>query len=203
MRMEIDRLERDDSELLGPGKRVELWLHGCQKNCRGCIARQHNSAAAPMLSLSTRAVLDYVLKDSKTEGITISGGEPFLQGEALLELVKMLHQKNRGIILYSGYTYEELLSGSLEREILKYTDVLIDGPYIEELDDGKPYRGSSNQRIHHLTERYRSFYEDSMRKRECRIEQKGIYFTLTGIPDSQSKEIWKWVKHGDGAEWEN
>lgn len=195
MRIGLDRILCDDSGLLGPGRRMELWFHGCQRNCPGCITKEHNHQPEPMLSLSVQAVYDAIQNEPEIEGITISGGEPFLQSEALLQLAALVHKRGLGIILYSGYLYEELCSSPQFREILSYLDVLIDGPYLWERDDGRAYRGSSNQRLHHLTDRYQSFYQKD-RVRECRIEQQGSYLTLTGIPDAASREIWKHLKQG-------
>ena len=120
--------------------------------------------------------------------------DALLQENGLLELVRLVRSKELGIIIYSGFTNNELLTLPNGREILSCVDVLIDGQYVQELDDGQPFRGSSNQVIHHFTERYRDFFTDSSRKRECVVAQRGIYFTLTGIPTEESKALWKLIK---------
>lgn len=194
MRIKLDRIITDESELLGTGRRVEIWFHGCSRDCPGCITADHNHTDDAMLELSVKTLFEYIQQVNNIEGVTISGGEPFLQENGLLELVRLVRSKELGIIIYSGFTHEELLALPHGREILGCVDVLIDGQYVQELDDGRPFRGSSNQVIHHFTERYRDFFTDSSRKRECVVAQRGIYFTLTGIPTEESKALWKLIK---------
>ena len=90
---------------------------------------------------------------SGCNGITISGGEPFLQSEALAEFIKLAGRP--GVIVYTGFTYEELLERSDASYLLDTSDLLIDGQFIEKLRDGKNMRGSSNQRAILLTELYK------------------------------------------------
>jgi len=193
MRMQIDRMIHEENQLLGPENRVILWMHGCHRQCAGCIAAERNQNSSQVLSLSIRAIMDYVLQ-KPIEGITVSGGEPFLQSEALAELTHAAAEKKLGIILYTGYQYEELLGLPFAKEILQVTDTLIDGPYIQELDDGKPFRGSSNQKIHLLTERYADFYQSQNTARSCNIIWHGSYCELNGIPDKASRSIWKKIQ---------
>lgn len=194
MRLGIDRIDIDNSECLGPGRRVEIWFHGCNRSCLGCITTDNNYRKEPIMDLSVSAVFDFVLKHEGVEGVTISGGEPILQIHGLIELVRKLKNHGLGIILYSGYLHDEIEEIEFGVELLHSIDVLIDGTYIRELDDGKPFRGSSNQNIIQMTDRYKAFYMRSNTKRECRVQQNGLYFTLTGIPDMDSKNIWKIIK---------
>lgn len=89
---------------------------------------------------------------SGCQEITISGGEPFLQPEALAEFIRLAG--DTGVIIYSGFTYEELLELPDAEPLLNVCDLLIDGQFVEELCDGKNMRGSSNQRAIMLTDRY-------------------------------------------------
>ncbi len=97
------------------------------------------------------------------EGVTLSGGEPFEQSaEALLDFCRMVKNdsRNLSIIVFTGYLLEELKEKEDYAGILNYIDILIDGPYMEELNDGKGLRGSSNQRIHFLSGRYGEMKEE-------------------------------------------
>ena len=97
------------------------------------------------------------IKMSQPDGITISGGEPFLQAEALGELLSLLRTGMNcdvGVIVYTGYTLEELQQLPSAQRLLAYVDLVIDGPYVQALDDGLSLRGSSNQRAIPLTDRY-------------------------------------------------
>lgn len=139
---------------LGPGVRYALWVQGCPRRCPGCVAPEAQALDGGT-ELETGALAWEILL-SGAEGLTISGGEPFLQAEALAELIRTVRRKrDLGVIVYTGYVYEELLADPAARALLEETDLLIDGPYVKELDDGKSLRGSSNQRVLTLTERYR------------------------------------------------
>ena len=125
---------------------------------------------------------------SGADGLTISGGEPFLQAQALTELIRTIRRKrDLGVIVYTGYLYEALADLPGGTELLEQTDLLIDGPYIQELDDGLSLRGSSNQRVLPLTERYATdlgLYGTQRRTQE--IFSHGASIHYVGIPtDSQ------------------
>lgn len=84
------------------------------------------------------------------DGVTILGGEPFLQPEGLLALMQSLERRDQHITLYTGYTLEDLANRNEQtvRQILELTDILIDGPFVKELsDNAQEWLGSTNQRI--------------------------------------------------------
>lgn len=86
------------------------------------------------------------------DGITLSGGEPFMQAEALSELAMKVRDQGLHVMTYTGYTYEQILAGiPLKRgweELLRVTDILVDGPFIESRKDlSLRFRGSGNQRV--------------------------------------------------------
>jgi anaerobic ribonucleoside-triphosphate reductase activating protein len=141
------------------------------------------------------------------EGVTVSGGEPFAQAEAVARVISLVRREiDYGVIVYSGYTFEELSEragsdGNIAR-LLGEIDILIDGPYVAELDDGRPYRGSSNQRILPLTGRYDSvldsYYNESCgRRTEINIGLSG--FTLTGVPSAEMLSAWERMKGSGGT----
>jgi anaerobic ribonucleoside-triphosphate reductase activating protein len=169
--------------VLGPGTRYVLWVQGCHRNCPGCIAaKSHDPAAGKEIPVNALAV---EIALSGADGLTISGGEPFLQAEALAELVRQIRQKRpMGVIVYTGYLYEELLAMPEAKPFLDEIDLLIDGPYVQALDDGKSLRGSSNQRVIPLTEQYLDalpLYGAEHRQNEQ--FQHGIMIHQIGIPD--------------------
>lgn len=192
MRFNIDRIEKSGANLLGPGERVEIWFHGCPFNCLGCITQDRNRSSEALLNLSIGSVFNFIM-DSCVEGVTFSGGEPLMQIKPLIELSRMLKKNNYGIILYTGYTKEQIEAMKDSSIILSFVDTLIDGRYVMKLDDNQPFRGSSNQRIINITKRYAEYYS-RIEKRESTIMQNGPYLRLTGIPDEQSKSLWKHVK---------
>ncbi len=133
----------------GPGFRYVIFAQGCNHKCQGC----HNPDTHSMsggYDIETDFLIKDILNSKYIDGVTFSGGEPFLQSEAFLNIAKVLVQHNIHIISYTGYTLEQILAdnNSSRLELLDFLDVLIDGPYIEELKDiGLAYRGSKNQRI--------------------------------------------------------
>ena len=133
----------------GPGCRVSLFVSGCRNHCIGC----HNPKAwdfsyGQPFTKETEDEIIEALRPSWIQGISILGGEPCEpeNEKALLPLLKKIwwEMSEKDIWLYSGYTYEMLQN----EEILKYVDVLVDGPFLlEQKDISLPFRGSRNQRI--------------------------------------------------------
>jgi anaerobic ribonucleoside-triphosphate reductase activating protein len=146
---------RGRTTVLGPGLRAGIWVQGCPLHCRGCVA----PGWIPFVS-AMRLTPDAILRRFHVEeldGITLSGGEPMLQAAGLAALArKARQQKDLSFICFTGYRYEQLLRnppGPGVAELLAQLDVLIDGPYVEALNDSVGLRGSSNQRVIHLTDR--------------------------------------------------
>lgn len=175
--------------VLGPGVRYVLWVQGCDQRCTGCVAESAwNMELGSPIEIGALA---FEIALSKADGITISGGEPFLQAEELAKMLDIVaSKKDMGVIVYTGYKYEELLKKKDAKMLLSKIDLLIDGPYIQELDDGGSLRGSSNQRVISLTDRYKENlkeYGSSMRKRE--FFYHGMHIHEIGIPYNKlSKE---------------
>lgn len=165
----------ESTTLLGPGKRFALWLQGCPFNCPGCVAPGFIPPTGGY-ALPVRELTAGILSVEDIQGITVSGGEPILQAEALAGLLSLLcEQTGFSIIMYSGYTLEELDKIRHTRpavgEVLNLLDVLIDGRYRHELNNSTGLRGSTNQRVHFLTRRYahlREVFYDAPRTIETR-----------------------------------
>lgn len=171
--------------VLGPGLRYVLWVQGCEQKCPGCIAEgaQNMKEGKPIEigALATEIIL------SKANGLTISGGEPFLQAKELAKMLDLIsRKKDMGVIVYTGYTYEDLKENSDANVLLPKIDLLIDGPYIRHLDDGKSLRASSNQRIIPLTDRYKDYLSEFGKgQRITESFYHGIYVHEIGIPNNK------------------
>lgn len=139
----------------GPGVRVSLFVSGCTHRCPGCF----NSVAWDFHygQPFTEATADYLislLKPDYIRGLTLLGGEPF-EPENQGEIVALLRRVRRElpgktIWAFSGYLYEEIVSGRLgdTREYLELLDVLVDGPFVESKKNlALRFRGSENQRL--------------------------------------------------------
>ena len=135
-----------DSIVDGPGLRFVVFTQGCNHNCLGCHNPQtHDLKGGYEISVSE-------LAEIMAEQRLISGGEPFLQAEALIPFATIVKKNSLNLIAYTGYYFEDLLKLSAENtnimELLKYIDVLIDGPFVlQQKDLSIPFRGSKNQRL--------------------------------------------------------
>ena len=132
----------------GPGIRTTFFCQGCPHHCPGC----HNPETWPFeggTAMDTDTLVKIVTDNPLCRGVTFSGGEPFAQAEGFAELAVALKAKGYEVASYSGYTFEQLLSGTqAQRQLLENLDVLIDGPFLQEEKSLEvPFRGSKNQRI--------------------------------------------------------
>ena len=129
----------------GPGFRTSIYLAGCNHHCPGC----HNPGSWDFKG-GTPMSIDEIMAIVREEDfdVTLSGGDPLCSPEATLSLVKALKADNRNIWLFSGYTWEEIITNPRLKEIAANVDVIVDGPFIEALKDPDLlFRGSSNQRL--------------------------------------------------------
>jgi anaerobic ribonucleoside-triphosphate reductase activating protein len=141
----------------GPGERACLWVQGCPIRCAGCAVPWTWDADAGEW-MDVAALAGRILGGPPVEGVTFLGGEPFQQAAALAELGRIVRDAGRSVLTFSGYTLEKIRRADRAdwNALLDVTDLLIDGPYVRErLDLSRPWAGSSNQRYHFLTGRYR------------------------------------------------
>lgn len=134
----------------GPGLRYVIFTQGCPHYCPGCHNPESHSFTDGYL-VEEEKVIEEILKNPLLDGVTLSGGEPFMQASELARVAKAVKEKALSVIVYSGYTFEELISLSKERkgysELLSFTDVLIDGRFeIDKKSMDLRFRGSRNQR---------------------------------------------------------
>lgn len=163
--MYIDRILYPVTSL-GPGKRLCIWVSGCGAHCKGCAnpelwrQRPEQYISVEDFAFAIKKNID----ESVIEGITISGGEPFDQAADILKLIDLL-AFNVDILVFSGYSYDEIKKNdTVKNKLLSNIDVLVDGRYVEELNDGhSSLKGSSNQRIHILNEEIKEKYDDYVR----------------------------------------
>ena len=145
--MQIDRVYYP-VVTLGYGQRIGIWTIGCVHECMNC-SNPELWKPNPSKEVSIERILRYIEKIPRADGITITGGDPFLQSEELLRFViKLKEMGYSDILVYSGYTLAELKrQGDTVNQILVNIGVLVDGRYVDELNDNKSFRGSSNQKI--------------------------------------------------------
>jgi len=141
----------DESIVDGPGFRYVVFTQGCPHDCPGCHNPQTHDFTGGTL-IDPLSLLPEIDANPLLSGVTFSGGEPFVQPEALLPLAREIKKRGLHLLIFSGYTYEQLTglarTNQAIRELLQLCDTLIDGPYIEEERDlTLQFRGSANQRI--------------------------------------------------------
>ena len=157
MRIAISRVHFPVTTL-GPGRRLGIWFQGCSIRCPGCISADTWAADRGGLELAELfGQIEGWLEQA--EGITISGGEPFDQADALGALLRGLRERvSADILVYSGYAFERLERplAALEGMI----DALITDPFVLDAPQRLPIRGSDNQRLHRLTALGRSRFAD-------------------------------------------
>ncbi len=140
----------NDSIVDGPGIRMTVYAQGCSHACPGCQNPQTQDPFGGDLS-TTDEILSKAEANPLLKGVTLSGGEPFDQAEACLVIARGCHEMGLDVWAYTGYLYEEIVSGSLgeaARELLEECDVVVDGPFEQDLRTlDLRFRGSSNQRI--------------------------------------------------------
>lgn len=136
----------------GEGIRNSLYVSGCRLKCKNCFNKnaQNFKNGFPFFE---NQMMETILKDLENEhidGLSILGGEPMLNLKIVLPLVKKVKEEfpDKDIWLWSGFKWEQLSRNPYQKEVLNYIDILVDGPYIEELRVlNKDFFGSSNQRI--------------------------------------------------------
>lgn len=144
-----------DTEAEGPGKRFALWVQGCTLHCPGCCNPEMFAPDKGGRFVETAELAKTILSTPGLEGISVLGGEPFQQPHALAELCGLVRAGGLSVMIYTGYTHDELKAQATSSELLATADLLVDGRF----DQSKPEKrrrwiGSSNQVMHFLTPRY-------------------------------------------------
>lgn len=189
------------TRVLGPGLRYVLWVQGCKKRCPGCVFPDGQIIGENGYWMTAENILEELESDKELTGITISGGEPFLQSEGLAALIRLIRQRTQlDIMLYSGYTLEELRgwdNGYVDF-ILANSDLLIDGEYRENQNNNTIYRGSDNQVIHFLSDKYKkfSYVMNNTKNRSLEFVFRNGELFVVGIPEKGfQKKFWQTMEN--------
>jgi anaerobic ribonucleoside-triphosphate reductase activating protein len=180
----------------GPGRRFALWFQGCPLRCPGCCNPEmlpFSGGKAMLLSELAAQVASAANRDG-IEGITLLGGEPLAHAAGAASLARHVRELGLSVMVFSGYTLEEArrLPDPAVSALLGLTDILVDGPYIREQPEmQRRWIGSTNQRIHFFSDRYRA--DDPCWQRsntlEIRLEQGSV--TVNGFPAPAAVDLWK------------
>ncbi|MDH5560092.1 MAG: radical SAM protein [Deltaproteobacteria bacterium] len=188
----------DSCEVLGPGKRLVVSLQGCLLDCPGCIVPEtrHFNRGQLMTPLE---IFDYINNIKDIQGITLTGGEPMDQAEALVELVYLIKSQTQlTIFTYTGYTLEKIIrwKNPFQLELIMASDILCDGPYLRNFADRELlWRGSSNQRIFVFSSELKDQTKMINNPSQVEISFGRDKVVLMGIPSeellSEIKEVFK------------
>lgn len=142
----------NDTEAEGPGRRFALWVQGCSLRCPGCCNPEMFAADKGGSVLEVADVVTRVLSVPDLEGISVLGGEPFEQHEALAELCARVREAGLSVMIYTGYSLAELKARQVD---LSNVDLLVDGRFEQDKPDTRRrWIGSTNQTMHFLSPRY-------------------------------------------------
>lgn len=175
------------TEVEGPGKRFAIWCQGCLKRCKGCC-NEHMQEIRLANIIECDDLLEKIRRSkvkNDIEGITLIGGEPFLQAKGLFYLSSKCKEIGLSIMAFTGYEMEELKNEKIEyvEELLKNVDILVAGEFIEELyDTERNWIGSKNQRIHYLSDFYKKGLEYRDTDKEIEIRLYHNEFKVNGWP---------------------
>jgi anaerobic ribonucleoside-triphosphate reductase activating protein len=183
------------TEAEGPGKRFALWFQGCPLRCPGCCNPE-------MLSFDGehQKPLDEVMTEIAAamplgiEGITLLGGEPTAHSSGASRLVRRVRELDLSVMVFTGFTLDELRARHDPHidDLLTHTDILVDGRYERDLPDStRRWIGSTNQRIHFLTDRYSA--DDSRWQESNTLELRFVNgeIILNGFPAKKAMASWK------------
>ena len=183
------------TEAEGPGRRLALWFQGCPLRCPGCcnpemlpFAGGRGMSLAEVLARVSRAAAQGI------EGITLLGGEPLAHAVAAAALAREALLLGLTVMVFSGYTLEEArtLPEPAVQELLAHTDILVDGPYVRTLPETRRrWVGSSNQRIHFLSDRYRADDACWDHPNTLEIRLEGGVVSVNGYPARQAVGLWQ------------
>ena len=170
----------DVTQAEGPGLRTAIWVQGCLKRCVGCCNGKFLKIQ-PADVCDSHMVIEQIAQNRQQygiEGVTLLGGEPFLQAEGLADVAQACRKMGLSVMVFSGYQLEELDDDRFKgaSQLLNATDVLVDGEYQHALTENvRNWVGSTNQRFHYFT----NFYDPSIETRvltvtnEWRIDTHG------------------------------
>lgn len=185
MKIRLAAYLQPDSIVDGEGIRTVIWTQGCPHHCLGCHNPEtHNIEGGALVDLEE--VYEIIDSLEGQDGITFSGGDPFMQPKACSEIAKYARKKGYNIWTYTGYTFEQLMSLSKTKleimDFLREIDVLVDGKFeLSKKSYNTLFRGSSNQRIIDVKQSLKKGKTILLEKYETsnvlngRIRQKGIY----------------------------
>lgn len=184
------------TEAEGPGRRFAIWFQGCPLRCPGCC----NLEMLPFEGGDSVTVSELVRQieaaqhESGIEGVTLIGGEPFAHSAGAAEMAVAIRERGLTVMIFSGFTIEQLRENPDPdvASLLAETDLLVDGPYLEQQPElTRRWIGSSNQRVHFLSDAYSE--EDSRWEDHNTMEIRLVNgeVSVNGFPAAAAVDFWR------------
>lgn len=172
----------------GPGSRFVVWMQGCTLGCAGCFnPTTHDAMGGREVTIDELAAQMKMARDSGSEGLSLSGGEPLQQAAASVALLDSARALGMSTLAFSGYSIEEIRALPRGPDVLARLDVLVDGRYVASERLATGLRGSANQGLQLLTDRYKVEDVEATPVGEIRITPTGE-IVLTGVNPLKLKQ---------------
>ncbi|MEM7014849.1 MAG: 4Fe-4S single cluster domain-containing protein, partial [Verrucomicrobiota bacterium] len=160
-----------------------IWVQGCPWRCPGCCNPQYLEFRDAEFVTPQQLSNEVLEHRDEIEGVTFIGGEPFSQASSLAELAESVQNMDLSVMIFTGHLIDDLTDSS-HRELLAHTDLLVDGHYDRNQPDRRRrWIGSTNQRVHFLSERY-NYLKDNWPSDANTLEfrLKNGQVTVNGFP---------------------
>lgn len=167
----------------GPGERFVVWVQGCPLACPGCW-NPSTWGFEPRSVVGVEELAEEILAVPDIEGVTFTGGEPFMQARALAMLGRIVREVGLSVFVFTGFELDELV-GTARRELLEVCDVVVTGRYQQaQRTTDLPWRGSTNQQVRFLTDRYSKADMVASAAAEVHLSEDGSV-VLSGFPSPE------------------
>lgn len=171
------------TDVEGPGKRFALWVAGCTFRCKGCC-NPHLFSKTAGKDMTTSEIIKklHSVKD-EIEGISLLGGEPMEQASELVPIAKEAKKLGLSVMIYSGFLLKDIQKCPAKNELLCYADLLVDGQFEKDKrTTTKRWIGSSNQKLHFLSDFYSETDSRFSDSNEITFSYKNGELTVVGFP---------------------
>lgn len=187
--MQIARFE-PKTTVEGPGDRSAIWFQGCSIRCPGCCNPNMQTEDAGY-HLDVNDLADRVIA-ADADGLTLLGGEPLDQAGELVSLLQQLKKAyEKGIILFTGYTWEQVQANELTRLVVSLCDLIIAGPFMAgQASESRRWIGSDNQTVHFITPYFADLQKSwPKNRREIEIILRDGVIMVNGTPLGHDHEL--------------
>ncbi|MDR1581239.1 MAG: radical SAM protein [Synergistaceae bacterium] len=176
---------------LGPGRRAGIWLRGCSIHCPGCMSDalwSFDRSYEKPVSEAAKEILAFFESDGSLDGVTVSGGEPFDQGEAVVDLLKKLRAGGvRDILIYTGYGVDSVCARF--PEIGDLAAAMVDGPFKLGRETEAGWKGSANQTLRVFADEFAGRYKRWQRTKKGKLQMAVSMGRVISVGIPRQKDV--------------